>query len=166
MVRDERADFGKATLKDDQFVTRWIHKLNEKPHTYYKNEFAKTGSSVFSPRMANTRPFGTYVQGFHGLTNDPNSTIGGHMAMLDKNQRSSRYDTGFGTDNQPVYKIGDKEHRRALSMNSSNHHYLYTNEDTMKELERILEPNHRALDMNNSYFMRGEKFKVNPYNKC
>lgn len=51
-------------------------------------------------------------------------------------------------------------------MNSSNHHFLYTNEDTMKELERILEPSHRALDMNNSYFMRGEKFKVNPYNKC
>lgn len=89
------------------------------------------------------------------------------MAVLDKNQRSSRYNTGFGnSDNQPVYKIGDKEHRRALSMNSSNHHFLYTNEDTMKELERILEPSHRALDMNNSYFMRGEKFKVNPYNKC
>lgn len=47
VVRDERADFGKASLKDDQYVTRWIHKLNEKPHTFYKNEFANTGSSVF-----------------------------------------------------------------------------------------------------------------------
>lgn len=51
-------------------------------------------------------------------------------------------------------------------MNSSNHHFLYPNQDTMKELERILDPGHRALDMNNSYFMRGDKFKVNPYNKC
>jgi len=127
VVRDERADFGKATLKDDQYVTRWVHKLNEKPHTYYKNEFAKTGSSVFSPKMAaNTRAFGTYVQGFHGLSNDPNSTIGGHMAMLDKNQRSSKYGT-FNNDDQPVYKIGEKEHRKALSMNSSNHHFLYPN---------------------------------------
>ena len=84
VVRDERADFGKATLKDDGYATRWIHKLNEKPHSYYKNEFAKTGSSVFSPRVTNTRPFGTYVSGFHGLTNDPNSSIGGHMNVLDK----------------------------------------------------------------------------------
>lgn len=125
VVRDERADFGKATLKDDQFVTRWLHKLNEKPHTYYKNEFAKTGSSVFSPRMANTRPFGTYVNGFHGLSNDPNSTIGGQMTMLDKNQRSSKYGKLSNNDNQPVYKIGEMEHRRALSMNSSNHHHLH-----------------------------------------
>ena len=91
VVRDERADFGKATLKDDQYVTKWIHKLHEKPHTYYKNEFAKTGSSIFGGGGTNTRSFGTYVNGFHGLTNDPNSTIGGHMAMFDKNQRNSRY---------------------------------------------------------------------------
>lgn len=75
VVRDERADFGKATVKDDAFNTRWIHKIHEKPHTYYAGEFK--GASAFSPRMSNTRPFGTYVQGFHGMSNDPNSTIGG-----------------------------------------------------------------------------------------
>lgn len=81
VVRDERADFGKATVKQDNFATRWLHKLDEKPHTYYAEEFKKTGGSVFSPRMNQTRPFGTYVKGFHGMSNDPNSTIGGHMAM-------------------------------------------------------------------------------------
>ena len=79
VVRDERADFGKATVKEDQYATRWIHKLNEKPHSYYAKEFNKLGS-VFSPRITSTRPFGTYIQGFHGMSNDPNSTIGGHMA--------------------------------------------------------------------------------------
>lgn len=67
---------------------------------------------------------------------------------------------------QPVYKIGDKEHRRALSMNSKNHHYLYPNQDAISELSRILGSGHRALDMNNSYYMRGEKFRVNPYKNC
>ena len=39
VVRDERADFGKATVKEDQFTTRWLHKLDEKPHTYYAGEY-------------------------------------------------------------------------------------------------------------------------------
>lgn len=56
---------------------------------------------------------------------------------------------------QPVYKLGDKEHRRTSSMNSAKHHYLYPNRDAQVELARILDPNHRALDMNNSYYMRG-----------
>lgn len=51
-------------------------------------------------------------------------------------------------------------------MNSMNHHYLYPNQDAITELNRILEPSHRALGMNNSFYMRGEKFRVNPYNKC
>ena len=82
IVRDERADFGKATVKDDMYNTRWIHKLNEKPHSYYASEYKgkNAGGSVFSPRITTTRPFGTYIKGFHGLSNDPNSTIGGHMA--------------------------------------------------------------------------------------
>ena len=41
VVRDERADFGKATVKEDQYATRWLHKLDEKPHTYFANEFRK-----------------------------------------------------------------------------------------------------------------------------
>lgn len=60
VVRDERADFGKATVKNDSYATRWIHKLDEKPHTYYSNEYQK-GGSIFSPRITSTRPFGTYV---------------------------------------------------------------------------------------------------------
>lgn len=78
VVRDERADFGRATVKDDVFNTRWIHKIDEKPHTYYAGEYRN--GSAFSPRLASTRPFGTYVQGFHGISNDPNATIGGQMA--------------------------------------------------------------------------------------
>lgn len=78
VVRDERADFGRATVKDDAFNTRWIHKIDEKPHTFYAGEY-RTGS-VFSPRLTSTRPFGTYVQGFHGISNDPNATIGGQIA--------------------------------------------------------------------------------------
>ena len=122
------------------------------------------GKSVFSPRIKSTRPFGTYLQGLHGMSNDPNSTIGGHMAKKVWNQMEMT--SQQMSQMQPVYKIGDKEHRRALSMNARNHHHLYPNSDAINELQRILEPTHRALDMNNSYYMRGAKFVVNPYKNC
>ena len=168
IVRDERADFGKATVRDENFTNRWIHKLDEKPHSYYAGEFGGSkyagGGGIFSPRMASTRPFGTYIPGFHGMSNDPNSTIGGTMAKKTWNQQAMNEKEMAST--QPVYKIGDREHRRALSMNSLKHHYLYPNQDAKSELKRILNKEHRALDMNNSFYMRGEKFKVNPYNNC
>lgn len=167
IIRDERADFGKATVRDEQFTNRWIHKLDEKPHSYYAGEFGPNsagGSKLFSPRIKSTRPFGTYIPGFHGPSNDPNSTIGGVMAKRTWNQQ--KMSTKQMASTQPVYKIGDKEHRRALSMNSQNHHYLYPNQDAKNELKRILDPEHRAHDMNNSFYMRGQKFIVNPYNKC
>jgi hypothetical protein len=88
--------------------------------------------------------FGTYVPGVHGLSNDPNSTIGSHMVK------------GYteGTNN--------KQHRRTNSVS-----FTYQNQDTVKDLERILEPDHKARkDMNASFYMRGQRFVFNPYQNC
>lgn len=89
IVRDERADFGKATVRDEHFTSRWLHKLDEKPHSFFAGEYGdKGGSKLFSPRIASTRPFVTYIPGFHGMSNDPNSTIGGSMAKKAWNQNT------------------------------------------------------------------------------
>ena len=44
IVRDERADFGKAAVSQDKFNTRWIHKVDQKPHTYYSQKWGTSSS--------------------------------------------------------------------------------------------------------------------------
>ena len=67
---------------------------------------------------------------------------------------------------QLVYKVVDRENRRALSMNSLKHHYLYPNQDAKSLLKRIFMKEHQVHDINSSFYMRGDKIKVNPYTNC
>ena len=87
--------------------------------------------------------FGTYVNGLHGMSNDPNSTIGSHMVKWSNETNNNR-------------------HRRTNSVS-----FTYKNQDTVEDLERILEPDHKARkEMNASFYMRGQRFVFNPYQNC
>ena len=63
VIKDEREDYGRATVTDDKYTMTWLHNERTKPHGFYAKGTMGAGKEPYI-----TRSFGCY-------DNDPMSPV-------------------------------------------------------------------------------------------